>query len=86
MNLFSKGALSSLDRVNRGSSNELARKFSNFVVKSPEGFQLRMLFQDPNFKELKKFVLTEARSAQKEIIYDNERVVHWKPVTLQTRS
>jgi hypothetical protein len=75
--LVAKGALSTLDRVNRlmdGLPEDLRRKVLKFCTKK----SWRLSAQDtgatePVFEELREFVIKEAQSKQKETVYDKER-------------
>ena len=77
--LVEKGALSALDRVGRlldGLSPELRKKTLKFCTKK----NWRLSAHDtgtvePNFDELRQFVLTEAKAAQKEVVYAGERAL-----------
>jgi hypothetical protein len=75
--LVTKGALSPLDRVGRlldGLPVDLRRRVLKFCAKN----DWRLSAHDtgtvePDFNELKKFVITEANTTQKETVYVNER-------------
>jgi hypothetical protein len=77
--LVSKGALSSLDRVGRlldGLPEELRKRVLKFCTKKSWRLSAQdMGTVDPNFDELKEFVLTEAQVAQKQSVYDKEREI-----------
>jgi hypothetical protein len=74
--LVAKGALSTLDHVNRlmdGLPEDLRRKVLKFYMKK----SWRLSAQDtgatePVFEELREFVIKEAQSKQKETVYDKE--------------
>ena len=75
--LVAKGALSTLDRVNRlmdGLPEDLRKRVLKFCTKK----SWRLSAQDtgtvePVFEELRKFVVEEAQTRQKETVYDKER-------------
>jgi hypothetical protein len=77
--LVRKNALSDLDRIGHlldGLSEDLRRKVLKYCTKQ----EWRLSSQDigtadPDFALLKEFVLTEARSAQKSLVYERERAV-----------
>jgi hypothetical protein len=77
--LVSKGALSSLDRVGRlldGLPEELRKRVLKFCTKKSWRLSAQdMGTVDPDFDELKEFVLTEAQVAQKQTVYDKEREI-----------
>src|SRR5437762_7219825 len=77
--LVAQGALSSLDRVNRlldGLSDEHRKKVVNCCAKN----NWKLSAQDvgtvePNYDELKLFVLHEAQTSQMQAVYDKEHVM-----------
>src|SRR5579862_5966023 len=77
--LIAKHALSNLDRVGRlldGLRPELRSRVLKFCAKK----SWRLSSHDtgtanPDFNELKQYVLMEAQAAQKQIVYDTERAV-----------
>jgi len=77
--LVRKGALSTLDRVNRlmdGLPGDLCKRVLKFCTKK----SWRLSAQDtgtvePIFEELRKFVVEEAQTRQKETVYDKERKI-----------
>src|SRR5271169_4351129 len=77
--LVEKHALSTLDRIGRlldGLSGDLRKRVLKFCTKN----SWRLSTQDtgarePNFTELKEFVLTEAKLAQKQTVYEKERAI-----------
>jgi hypothetical protein len=77
--LVTKDALSALDRVGRfldGLSPDLRKKALKFCAKR----NWRLSTHDtgttePNFGELREFILTEAKAAQKETVYIGERAL-----------
>ena len=77
--LVSKGALSSLDRVGRlldGLPEDLRRKVLKFCTKRKWKLSSQDIgTSDPDYKELEDFVLTEARSLQKETVYNKEKAM-----------
>jgi len=77
--LIAKGALSSLDRVSRlldGLSEELRTSVFKFCTKKSWRLSTNDSgTTDPNFNELKAFVLTEAQTAQRLTVYDKERTM-----------
>ena len=93
--LVAQGALSTLDRVNRlldGLSDEHRKKVLSFCTKN----NWKLSAQDvgtvePNYDELKPFVLREAQTSQMQAVYDKEHVMReGKPVanssTIQSTS
>ena len=77
--LVSQGALSTLDRVNRlldGLSDDHRTKVLSFCAKN----KWKLSAQDigttnPNYEELKQFVLREAQTSQMRAVYDKERAM-----------
>jgi hypothetical protein len=78
--LISKGAFSSLDHVGHlldGLPEELRKRVLMFCTKKSWRLSAQdMGTVDPNFDELKEFVLTEAQVVQKQTVYDKEREIH----------
>ena len=78
--LVAKGALSTLDRVNRlmdGLPEDLRKRVLKFCTKKA----WRLSAQDtgteePIFEQLREFVVEEAQTRQKETVYDKERKIH----------
>ena len=77
--LVTKGALSLLDRVGRlldGLPEDLRRKVLKFCTKKKWKLSSQDIgTSDPVYKELEDFVLTEARSLQKETVYNKEKAM-----------
>ena len=77
--LVSKGALSTLDRVNRfldGLSEKLRERALEFCTK--KGWRLSSHdtgTTEPAFNELKDFITTKAEAAQKKTVYDKEHAI-----------
>ena len=77
--LVAKGALSTLDRVNRlmdGLPEDLRKRVLKFCTKKA----WRLSAQDtgteePIFEQLREFVVEEAQTRQKETVYDKERKI-----------
>ena len=74
--LVSQGALSALDRVNRlldGLSNDHRTKVLSFCAKNKWKLSAQDVgTTDPNYEELKQFVLREAQTSQMWAVYDKE--------------
>src|SRR5947207_10305615 len=77
--LVSQGALSALDRVNRlldGLSNDHRTKVLSFCAKNKWKLSAQDVgTTDPNYEELKQFVLREAQTSQMWAVYDKERAM-----------
>jgi hypothetical protein len=77
--LVAQGALSTLDRVNRlldGLSGEHRKKVLSFCAKNRWKLSAQDVGDiDPNYDELKQFVLREAQTSQMRAVYDKERAM-----------
>jgi len=77
--LIAKHALSDLDRVGRlldGLQPELRSRVLKFCAKKSWRLSAHDTgTEEPDFDELKEFVLTEAKAAQKQTVYNNERAI-----------
>jgi len=87
-NLVAKGALSTLDRVNRlmdGLPDDLRRRVLKFCTKKSWRLSVQDTgTTDPVFEELREFLIEEAQTRQKETVYDKERRIregHDDPVS-----
>ena len=86
--LVAKGALSTLDRVNRlmdGLPEDLRKRVLKFCTKNSWRLSAQDTgTKDPIFEELRAFVAEEAQTRQKETVYDKERKIregHDSPVS-----
>jgi Protein of unknown function (DUF4100) len=77
--LVKKGALSTLDRINRfldGLSEKLRERALEFCTKKDWRLSSHDTgATDPVFKELKDFIATKAEAAQKKTVYDKEYAI-----------
>ena len=77
--LISKHALSDLDHIGRlfdGLNSDLRPRVLKFCVKKSWKLSSHDTgTNEPNFEELKWFVLLEAKAAQKQTVYNNERAI-----------
>jgi hypothetical protein len=86
--LVNKGALSSLDRVGRlldGLSADLRRRVLKYCAKNDWRLSAHDTGTvDPNFDDLRKFIITEAQATQKETVYATERASREGSLTTTT--
>src|SRR5437762_9498143 len=88
--LISKHALSDLDRVGHlldGLHSDLRPRVLKFCAKKSWRLSSHDTgTEEPNFEELKQFVLLEAKAAQKQTVYNNERTIREgnEPTTTST--
>jgi hypothetical protein len=77
--LATHGTLCTLDRINRlldGLSDEHRKKFLSFCAKNKWKLAAQDIgMKNPDFEELKQFVLREAQISQMQVVYNKEQTM-----------